>query len=188
MTSHGDLRIGDVERDAAMAALREHYAQGRLTHEELDERLGLTLSARTGRELALAQENLPDLYGAASPAGPYGVGGDGPRARRTGGRPDLRTGWRAEWRAELRAERREAWRRHAAGPHGSRPPGHRHPTAHRGGPPPLAPLLFVLLVAGVAFAGFGVLKFVFLAWLVMTLFRVLHHRGHARRAGRSGAF
>nr|BFE81534.1 hypothetical protein GCM10020093_041350 [Planobispora longispora] len=57
-----DLRVGDAERDAAMAVLREHYAHGRLTHEELDERLGLALSARTGGDLARAQENLPDPY------------------------------------------------------------------------------------------------------------------------------
>nr|BFE81535.1 hypothetical protein GCM10020093_041360 [Planobispora longispora] len=59
--------------------------------------------------------------------------------------------------------------------------------ARRGGPP-VAPLLLVLLVAGVAVAGFGVLKFLFLAWLAVTLLRVVRHRGHARRPSRPGAF
>ncbi|GAA3081594.1 DUF1707 SHOCT-like domain-containing protein [Streptosporangium carneum] len=63
MTFPDDLRIGDAERDAAMDALREHYAQGRLTHEELDERLELVLSARTGRDLAAVGADLPDPYG-----------------------------------------------------------------------------------------------------------------------------
>ncbi|MEU0516601.1 DUF1707 domain-containing protein [Streptosporangium sp. NPDC006007] len=79
MTSPDDLRIGDAERDAAMTALREHYAQGRLTHEELGERLELVLSARTGRDLALAGADLPDLYGShpGRPEGPGGAMGDG---------------------------------------------------------------------------------------------------------------
>jgi len=33
-----DLRIGDAERDAAMAQLREHFVAGRLTFDELSER------------------------------------------------------------------------------------------------------------------------------------------------------
>ncbi|MCG5213960.1 DUF1707 SHOCT-like domain-containing protein [Streptosporangium sp. KLBMP 9127] len=60
MTSRDDLRIGDAEREEMMGALREHFAQGRITHEELEERLGLTLTARTGRELARVAEDLPD--------------------------------------------------------------------------------------------------------------------------------
>lgn len=111
MTSRDDLRIGDAERDAVMTALREHYAQGRLTHEELDERLELTLSARTGRELALAGADLPDLHGSHSedpqgfsdhdhrghggPAGPGGTrarngpGGTGARAGVITGTPPI---------------------------------------------------------------------------------------------------
>ncbi|MFC7649612.1 DUF1707 domain-containing protein [Streptosporangium lutulentum] len=91
MTARDDLRIGDAEREAVMTALREHYAQGRLTHEELDERLELALSSRTGRELALVGADLPDLYGShpedpedaedfrgrGDPAGPGGTVRDG---------------------------------------------------------------------------------------------------------------
>ncbi|HUA30142.1 MAG TPA: DUF1707 domain-containing protein, partial [Streptosporangiaceae bacterium] len=39
MATGPDLRIGDAEREAAAASLREHYAQGRLTLEEFNERL-----------------------------------------------------------------------------------------------------------------------------------------------------
>ncbi|GIH99645.1 DUF1707 SHOCT-like domain-containing protein [Planobispora takensis] len=203
-----DLRIGDAEREATMAALREHYAQGRLTHEELDERLGLALTARTGHELALARQNLPDLYGAADHA-----------ARRPGDQADRkawhhadRNAWRAQWKARHHADRaawkaqwhadRNAWKaqHHAAhaawkaqwraewaarSGHPSRHAGwHRHP-ARRGGPP-VAPLLLLALVIAVIGGGFGFLKFVLLAWLVIGLFRMIHHRGHARRISRSG--
>lgn len=53
------LRIGDAERDEVAAALREHYAQGRLTPEELDERLEATLAARTTDELTRILDDLP---------------------------------------------------------------------------------------------------------------------------------
>ena len=33
-----ELRIGDAEREATISALGEHYAAGRLTKEEYDER------------------------------------------------------------------------------------------------------------------------------------------------------
>ncbi|MFI6485665.1 DUF1707 domain-containing protein [Nonomuraea sp. NPDC050663] len=68
----GELRIGDAERDRAMAVLREHFAQGRLSREELDERLDLALTARTARDLTAVTADLPvDEYGhAADPASP----------------------------------------------------------------------------------------------------------------------
>jgi hypothetical protein len=184
MTSRDDLRIGDAERDAAMTALREHYAQGRLTHEELDERLELTLSARTGRELALAGADLPDLHGSHSedPRGfsdhdHPGHGGPG-WAWRHGG---------AEW----------AWRHGGAGwghhRHAPHPAAwhHRHP-ARRGGAP-FFPILILLLIVGVATAGFGVLKFVFLAWLVVAVLGMFHRRhrhprARARRGDHPGPF
>jgi hypothetical protein len=62
-----DLRIGDAEREQTMAALREHFALGRLTHEELDQRLDQTLSARTGRDLEHVMADLPGK----EPATPY---------------------------------------------------------------------------------------------------------------------
>jgi hypothetical protein len=34
------LRVGDAEREAVAGQLREHYAHGRITHDELDNRRG----------------------------------------------------------------------------------------------------------------------------------------------------
>ena len=55
------VRVGDVERDAAAAELGEHYAAGRLTIDELHERLGLVLSARTRADLTRVLADLPTI-------------------------------------------------------------------------------------------------------------------------------
>jgi hypothetical protein len=54
-------RAGDADRDAAAAALGEHFAQGRLTLDELSARLDATLTATTHGELSQAAQDLPDL-------------------------------------------------------------------------------------------------------------------------------
>ena len=54
------VRVGDADRDAAAAALGEHFAQGRLTLGELDARLDATLTATTHGELSQAIWDLPD--------------------------------------------------------------------------------------------------------------------------------
>jgi PadR family transcriptional regulator, regulatory protein PadR len=71
---HPDLRISDSDRDAAVSALSEHFAQGRLTADELHARLGLALAAATRRDIARATADLPWHRG--WPEG--GVGGDLP--------------------------------------------------------------------------------------------------------------
>ncbi len=53
--------MSDQERDAAAAEIREHYAAGRLTSGEFEERLQTTLSARTRGELAAVSTDLPAL-------------------------------------------------------------------------------------------------------------------------------
>jgi DNA-binding PadR family transcriptional regulator len=55
------VRAGDADRDAAVAALGEHFAQGRLTLDELNARLDATLAATTYGELSQAARDLPDL-------------------------------------------------------------------------------------------------------------------------------
>jgi DNA-binding transcriptional ArsR family regulator len=55
------VRAGDADRDAAAAALSEHFAQGRLTLDELSARLEATLTATTYGELTEAARDLPDL-------------------------------------------------------------------------------------------------------------------------------
>jgi hypothetical protein len=54
-------RAGDADRDAAAAALGEHFAQGRLTLDELNARLDVTLTATTHGELSQVAQDLPDL-------------------------------------------------------------------------------------------------------------------------------
>ena len=55
------VRAGDADREAAAAALGEHFAQGRLTLDELDARLDATLTATTHGELSQAARDLPAL-------------------------------------------------------------------------------------------------------------------------------
>jgi hypothetical protein len=55
----GDLRVSDADRDGAVSELSEHFQAGRLTPDELDERTGRALRARTGRELAELFTDLP---------------------------------------------------------------------------------------------------------------------------------
>lgn len=56
-----DLRIGDAERDAAVASLGEHFAAGRLTSEEYEERSTEALNARSGADLRRLFTDLPAL-------------------------------------------------------------------------------------------------------------------------------
>jgi DNA-binding PadR family transcriptional regulator len=49
----------DDEREQAVASLRDHFAEGRLTRAELDERLTTALSARTAGDLRRLMADLP---------------------------------------------------------------------------------------------------------------------------------
>jgi Domain of unknown function (DUF1707) len=53
------MRVGDAERDAAAADLGEHYTAGRLTLEELHERLEAVFAAKTFGQLARILSDLP---------------------------------------------------------------------------------------------------------------------------------
>jgi DNA-binding MarR family transcriptional regulator len=59
LVSGPDLRAGDADREAAAAALGEHFAQGRLTFGELLARLDVTFAATTQREIAETTKDLP---------------------------------------------------------------------------------------------------------------------------------
>jgi hypothetical protein len=52
--------IGDDDRDAAVQRLQDAYAEGHISHEEMDERLHQVLTARTRGELAPALASLPE--------------------------------------------------------------------------------------------------------------------------------
>jgi len=67
MALRPETRIGDSDRDAAAAALGEHFAQGRLSLAELDERLGATFAATTRGEISRATRDLPEVAVLASP-------------------------------------------------------------------------------------------------------------------------
>ena len=54
------VRIGDAERDEALDKLGDHFAAGRLTREELDERTETALGARFDSDLEPLFRDLPD--------------------------------------------------------------------------------------------------------------------------------
>jgi len=85
MASGYNVRVGDADREAVAAQLREHYADGRLTLEELNERLDQAFAAKTKADLNVVMRDLPQAMrpGAGLPyAGtglPYaGAGWPGP--------------------------------------------------------------------------------------------------------------
>jgi uncharacterized protein DUF1707 len=53
------MRASDADREAVAAKLRDHYAEGRLTQDELDERVSAALSAKTFGELRPLTTDLP---------------------------------------------------------------------------------------------------------------------------------
>lgn len=55
------VRASDADRDRTVAALTEHLLAGRLTLEEYSERVDTALRARVNGELALLQNDLPDV-------------------------------------------------------------------------------------------------------------------------------
>jgi Domain of unknown function (DUF1707) len=59
MTSQAALRVGDSEREAAISLLATHFADGRLTQLEHEERMALALNARTGADLNMLFADLP---------------------------------------------------------------------------------------------------------------------------------
>jgi Domain of unknown function (DUF1707) len=114
MASGNEMRVGDAEREAAAAELREHYASGRLTLDELNERIDKVFAAKTRGDLNVQMTDLPSRPAEAAgapgvpettgtpgaggpfgtggpfgPSGPFGPGGggwnSGPRGPRTAG-------------------------------------------------------------------------------------------------------
>src|SRR3984957_7726712 len=88
VTSGFEMRVGDAEREAAAAEVREHFASGRLTQDELNQRLDQTFAAKTRGDLNAVFTDLPhatwrdgrrgapstagDPYGGRTPLGPPG--------------------------------------------------------------------------------------------------------------------
>jgi DUF1707 SHOCT-like domain len=53
------IRVSDAEREQVTARLRDHYAEGRLTESELDERVSAALNAKTFGDLRHLMADLP---------------------------------------------------------------------------------------------------------------------------------
>jgi hypothetical protein len=94
------MRASDADRERAVDVLRSAAGDGRLTAEELDERLEAALSARTLGELAVVISDLPAQPGTAAPRAKDVVRIDqrGGSVQRTGRwvvprRLELRTSW-----------------------------------------------------------------------------------------------
>jgi Domain of unknown function (DUF1707) len=73
------VRIGDAERDRAVSDLGDHFAAGRLTREEFDDRVDQAMAARFGSDLQPLFVDLPRAEPVPSQA--------------AGPRPGLRAGW-----------------------------------------------------------------------------------------------
>ena len=81
------MRASDADRDAVRAVLTDAYADGRLTREEYDDRLGTLYASRTLGELPAL---VADLVSADSPARPVPVPG-----------ADLRERGARKWRKDV---------------------------------------------------------------------------------------
>ena len=72
--ARADPRASDQERERAVAEIRDHFTAGRLSEEELDERVAAAYAARTQRELA-APACRPARAPGHAGAGARGAGG-----------------------------------------------------------------------------------------------------------------
>ena len=77
------LRASDAEREHHAELLREHAAQGRLTVDELDERLDRVYAARTVGELTPIVSDLPSPSRRGRRAPARGRGQSWPRSSRS---------------------------------------------------------------------------------------------------------
>src|ERR1700740_1056507 len=59
VTAGNEMRVSDAEREAAAAELQEHCASGRLSQDELNERLTATFAAKTRGDLNSVFTDLP---------------------------------------------------------------------------------------------------------------------------------
>jgi Domain of unknown function (DUF1707) len=73
------MRVSDADREATAAELREHYASGRLTLDELNERINNAFAAKTRGDLTAVMHDLPSLRPGTTPP--------------TAGQPSSGAGW-----------------------------------------------------------------------------------------------
>jgi hypothetical protein len=92
VTARPDLRIGDADREAGAAALREHYAQGRLSLAEFNERLDAIFAATTQGQLDSVTRDLPHARTPSVPL-PVTTGGSSWQGRSQQGRSQQGSSW-----------------------------------------------------------------------------------------------
>ena len=146
------IRVSDADRDRVTARLREHFGEGRLTHDELDERISAALNAKTVGDLRRVMADLPEpvpaqvQWGGPQGSGPQ-WGGPAWGVARRGGPP---------WVVRRRGPRLL--------------------------PVLLIGLFAVLLVHGGGWVLFGFFQVLLLFWLATVvggiLFGLIHRRAH----------
>ena len=72
MARYDGAAVTDANRDAAAAQLREHYAAGRLSLDEFQDRLDAVFRAQTARELGTVTDGLPYEGVVIRPGAPWG--------------------------------------------------------------------------------------------------------------------
>jgi hypothetical protein len=82
MVRASEQRASDSERDEIIDLLRTAAGEGRIDHDELDERVARALTARTYRELNATIQDIPRSRGARTPVTRGRVGGWAVRAVR----------------------------------------------------------------------------------------------------------
>jgi hypothetical protein len=83
-----ELRASDADRERVIASLHRHHADGRITSEELEERIGTVWATKYVSGLAEITADLPELPAPAVPA-------PAPRLPRLPGRVDFNVQWHA---------------------------------------------------------------------------------------------
>jgi|SRR5262249_18173048 hypothetical protein len=79
------IRVSDADRERVAERLREHFAQGRLSSEELDERISAALGAKTFGDLRRIMTDLPEpelVQAQARGSAPWGARPGGVFVRR----------------------------------------------------------------------------------------------------------
>ena len=72
MARYGGAAVTDADRDAVAVQLREHYAAGRLSLDEFQDRLDAVYRAQTTRELGMVTDGLPHQGVVIPPGAPWG--------------------------------------------------------------------------------------------------------------------
>ena len=163
MATGYNVRVGDADRDAVAAQLREHYADGRLTLEELNERLDQAFAAKTKADLNTVMRDLPQ---ATRPAAGVPSGG---------------TAWQGPaWPGPMGTRPGQDYGNGGWG-------GSQRPRGMGNAFAPLMGLIWVLLILGGAFAfGFGGADrplAIVLIFAALALFRRLFGLSRRRRYG-----